>query len=86
MSTLKRISAALVLTLVVAMSASAGITESPPCDPGSTNSPPCASSQIPSDEPETAGQMETPRPANAEGEFSFTDLMLDVIQGALLLF
>ena len=84
MSTLKRISAALVLTLVVAMSASAGITESPPCDPGSTNSPPCASSQTPSDESEITGQTETA--ASAEGELSLTDLMLDVIQGALFLF
>ena len=86
MSTLKRISAAFVLTFVVAISASAGITESPPCaDPGQTSTPPCAVPQT-SDDPEIPGQTNTPPAADAGSELSFTDLAVDVVSRMLFLF
>lgn len=51
MKTLKRLSAAVVLTSVLGLSALAGETQTPPCappEPGETQTPPCTG-QAPSD-------------------------------------
>ena len=83
---LKKSAAGIALMLVLAVSTATGQTNSAGCVPplpGISETPPCASTQMSSDEPETAGQMETPRP-NEESEFSFTDLALDVISVLLL--
>lgn len=86
MSPLRKLSVALVLTFVVAISASAGISESPPCaEPGQTQTPPCATAQTPSDEVEITGQLETPT-ANGGSELSFTDLAVDAASRMLFLF
>ena len=86
MKPLKTLGATLALTLVIAVAAFAGETNSPPCaEPGQTNTPPCAAQSVSGDS-ETPGQTSTPPAANAGSEFSFTNLALDVIESALLLF
>lgn len=86
MKPLKTLSATLALTLVLAGNALAGITEAPPCVPGETNGPPCASAPVTSDDSRVPGQTNTPPAANTGSEFSFTSLVVDVIESALLFF
>jgi hypothetical protein len=59
MKTLKRIGAALALSLIVTVVAF-GDGPLPPCDPGETHGPPCSSASLTADESTDAGQMLTP--------------------------
>lgn len=61
MSNLKRITLAISLAVVLAGTAFAGETQSPPCDPGETSGPPCPASRlIPEEEavPNVPGEVE----------------------------
>jgi len=65
MKNLKRLAVTLALTLILAGTALAGITETPPCDPGETHGPPCAAAPMNSNDPEAPGETSTP-PASSE--------------------
>ena len=65
MKNLKRLLVSLSLMSVLAITAFAGITPTPPCappDPGETECPPapCASSQMTTDDSVVPGEMNTP--------------------------
>jgi hypothetical protein len=69
MKNLRRLGAAIVLTLALGLSAFAGETHTPPCappDPGETHTPPCSGGQIAPD-PAVLGQMDAPQ-ASAAGD------------------
>ncbi len=62
MKNLKRLSAAVLLTCLLGLSALAGETSSPPCAPpipGETSSPPCSGGQVAPD-PATPAQAQAP--------------------------
>ena len=66
MKTLKKLSAAVVLTSVLGLSAFAGDMNSPPCappEPGETQTPPCSGGQMAGD---SSGIVSTP-PASDSG-------------------
>jgi len=90
MKNLRKLSAAAVLTLVLALSAFAGQIPTPPCappEPGQVETPPCAAAP---------GDMETPivtsapgdmcTPTFANDEMSFTKIATDVFLYYLPLF
>ena len=56
MNNLRRLVATLCLTSVLAITAFAGETSAPPCDPGETHGPPCSSAQPATDD---SSQTET---------------------------
>ncbi len=69
MKNLKRLGAAVALTLALGISTFAGIMETPPCappDPGIILTPPCSGGQIAPD-PAPPGQVQTP-PASLEAD------------------
>ena len=61
MNNLRRLVVTLCLTSLLAITAFAGETESPPCttDPGTTQGPPCATAQLATDDSTNPGQTET---------------------------
>ena len=72
MKNLKRLSAAVVLTCVLSLSAFAGELSTGPCAPpapGDTQTPPCSGGQMAPDNPAVPGQTETP-PASAAADAS----------------
>jgi len=83
MKNLKKLSAAIALTFVLAMVAFAGETSSPPCAPdgGQTNTPPCANA------PMTAGSSVAPGETNcppASGDASsVAEMAVDLLQSVL---
>lgn len=89
MKSFRQLCSAIVLTLVLAMSAMAGDTQTPPgCAPGETNSPPCA---VPPGQTETppflASQGETQGPSLSAPEAmepSMLDILLFAIQQSAL--
>jgi hypothetical protein len=61
MKNLKRVVAAILLTLIFGLSAFAGEVNTPPCaNPGEMNAPPCSASQFTSDDPAALGETGTP--------------------------
>jgi len=84
MKSLKRLAAALALTLAIGISALAGIIQSPPCsppEPGIIQSPPCAGGQVTPD-PAVPGQMDPMASAAADA----TAFAIDLFESLLLLF
>jgi hypothetical protein len=81
MKTLKRLSAAFVLTFVLGLSAFAGETQTPPCappEPGQTDTPPCAGQTI-GDNSATPGVVSTPSASDylvAEAAISLFESLL----------
>jgi hypothetical protein len=84
MKNLKMLGISVTLLCVLSMTAFAGDTNSAPCAPGDTNSPPCASAQIPADDAVAPGTVNSP-PAS-EVEVSITEIALDLLVNALLVF
>lgn len=85
----KRLSAAVVLMLVMSLSVLAGETSSPPCAPGDILTPPCASAQAPSNGDagtptlaSTSGQTETP----PSSDFSLGEIAASVFWSLLPLY
>ena len=88
MKNLKRMGLAFVLTLVVALSAFAGETSTPPCpppDPGEMQTPPCSNAQLTSDDP-TPGQTDTPPSESAVTEYVVAGAAIDFVESVLSLF
>jgi hypothetical protein len=87
MKNLKTLGAVVVLTFVVAISAFAGETPTPPCaQPGQIESPPCASAQMSPDDSEVLGEVNSPPASNTGSEFSVSDVALSLLQSVLSLF
>ena len=87
MKTLKRLSIFVVLTVMLAVAAFAGETQTPPCappEPGETHTPPCATAQLTPDDSATPGQTDTP-PSTSDA-VSLGDFAVDVLQSVLMLF
>lgn len=83
MKTLKRLTLAIALMLVVALSAFAGETQAPPCaspEPGETQAPPCASAPAMLDE---TGALPA---AGAGDEYSVSDAVLELVPFLLAIF
>jgi hypothetical protein len=79
MNNLRKLSAAVILTLALGFSAFAGIMEGPPCappDPGIMEGPPCAGGQIAPD-PATSGQVQTSPASVAADASSFAISLLE---------
>ena len=79
MKNLKRLGAAVALTLALGISAFAGIILTPPCappEPGIILTPPCADGQIAPD-PKTPGQIETPPASVAADASAFAISLLE---------
>jgi len=86
MKNLKKLSAAVALTLALGISAFAGITDTPPCsppEPGIILGPPCSGGQIAPD-PAIPGQLETPPAANAVSGYSVAEVAITLLESALL--
>jgi hypothetical protein len=86
MKNLRRLGAAVVLTFVVALSAFAGDTLTPPCSPGEVHSPPCAAARMSLDDSPAPGEVNSPPASNTGSEFSVSDVALSLIQSLLSLF
>jgi len=88
MNNLKRLCLIIGLTLVLAASAFAGETQTPPCappDPGEVHAPPCEASPLTSDDP-TLGQTSTPPSSNTLTEYVVADAAIDFVESVLSLF
>jgi hypothetical protein len=89
MKNLRKLGAAVVLTLVLGFSAFAGEVLIPPCappDPGEVLIPPCASTQMSPDDSMAPGKTPS-RPASIVGtELLVTDVTMGFLQSVLLLF
>jgi len=86
MKDLKRLGAAVALTLVLGISAFAGDIQSPPCaptDPGIIQGPPCSDGQAAPD-PTAPGIMQTPPAANAASDYSVSELAISLLESLLL--
>jgi hypothetical protein len=86
MQNLRRLGLSFTLVSVLAMTAIAGETPTPPCAPGETHSPPCASAQMMAGDSVAPGQTDTPPAANNENEFSFAAEAIDLLQSVLSIF
>ncbi len=86
MQTLKRLTLAMALMLVLGLSAFAGETQTPPCAaPGQTETPPCAASMT-TDNSLAPTETSDSATSNAAGSLSVTEVALDLLQSVLLLF
>jgi len=85
MKNLRKLGAAVVLTVVLALSAFAGETQTPPCstEPGQTSTPPCASVVVDLDTP--TGESTAPGDMGNRGAL-LTKLAADVLLSILPLF
>ena len=84
MKSLRKLSFASALALIVGVSAFAGETQTPPCvpDPGILETPPCASAPIASDS-NAPGELQSPP---ADGAEFTTTLAMDLVQSMLSIF
>ena len=82
MKSLKKLSAAVVLTFVLSLSVFAGEMQTPPCappDPGETHAPPCASAQVVPDDSAAPGEVGTPPASNTLDIFSVVDAAMNLL-------
>jgi len=82
MKNLKRVSAAVVLTFVLAVTAFAGETPTGPCappQPGQTSTPPCGAAQITPDDSANLRQMSTPPAANAVDVLAVAEAAMNLL-------
>jgi len=81
MKTLKRLSAAVVLTLVLGLAAFAGESSTPPCvppEPGESSTPPCAA-VLASDDPTAPGDINTPPDSNTVDILSVVEAAMNLL-------
>lgn len=89
MNSLKKLSAAVVLTFVLGVSVFAGQISTPPCappEPGQISTPPCADAQPAPDDPATPGQISTPPASNTVDMYLVTEAAMNVLQSMLTVF
>jgi hypothetical protein len=82
MKNLKRLSAAVVLTLVLGLSAFAGEVNTPPCappDPGIMETPPCAAAPLSPDDSAAPGQTDTPPASDTVDIVSVVDAAMNLL-------
>jgi hypothetical protein len=82
MKNLKRLSAAVVLTFVLGLSAFAGEVNTPPCappDPGQISTPPCAAAPMSPDDSAAPGQTDTPPTSDAVDIVAVVDAAMDLL-------
>ena len=60
MNNLKSLVVTLSLTSILATTAFAGETSTPPCSPGETSTPPCSSAQLATEDSASPGVTQTP--------------------------
>jgi len=87
MKTLKRLSIPVALTVMLAVAALTGATQTLACappDPGIMETPPCATAQLAPDDSVAPGQTSTP--PSASDAVSLGDIAVDVLQNVLMLF
>lgn len=87
MKTLRRLSTAVVLTLLISLTAFAGETLTPPCappEPGEVLTPPCSSAQVSNDDP--ISQAVSSSPGYAESDLLVSDFSIELLRQALSLF
>ena len=88
MKNLKRLSAAVVLTCVLGLSAFAGETQTPPCtppEPGETQTPPCTG-QMASDNSATPGLISTPPATDAGTGYLVAEAAISLFESLLPIF
>ena len=81
MKNLKRLSAAVVLTLVLSLSALGGEVGTPPCappNPGEVGTPPCAIQMV-SDKPAAPGDISTPPASDTVDIYSVVDAAMNLL-------
>jgi hypothetical protein len=82
MKNLKRLSAAVVLTSVLSLSAFAGEISTPPCalpDPGEMQAPPCATGQSAPDDPTAPGEVNAPPASNTVDILAVVDAAMNLL-------
>lgn len=88
MNILKKLSASLLLTFILAISAFGGETQTPPCSPGETQTPPCATASgdisTPGISATASGEIGTPGVTNRE--LSFADFAAELLLNFLPLY
>lgn len=83
MKTLKRLTLAVSLVLVLAASALAGETNAPPCpppDPGETNAPPCSGVMLGDDSADSQTSMQS---ASSDLELAAYDAAVNALESML---
>ena len=83
MKNLKRLGAAVTLAFVLAGTALAGETSSPPCTPGEVNTPPCGSAPVTADDPAAPGETLTPPASNSVDVFTISKVTVDLLLSAI---
>jgi hypothetical protein len=86
MKNLRRLGISVTLLCVLSITAFAGDTISPPCAPGDTISPPCATAPLTEDDSLVPGSTNSPPVSSTEAEYSLTEVAVDLLVNALLLF
>jgi len=84
MKNLRRLGISVTLLCVLAMTAFAGETNSPPCAPGETNSPPCSVAQTAPDD-STASPVAT-SPSVMVDEYPIGELAIEIVQHLLTIY
>ena len=84
MKNLRRLGISATLLCVLAMTAFAGETNSPPCTPGETNSPPCSLTQAAPDD-STAPPVTT-SPSVVVDEYPIGELAIEIVQQLLTIY
>jgi hypothetical protein len=80
MKTLKQLSAAVVLTCTLGLSAFAGEVNTPPCAaPGEIQTPPCASAPMAPDESTAPGETHGPPASNTVDILSVVDAAMNLL-------
>ncbi|HMG75034.1 MAG TPA: hypothetical protein VK582_16145 [Pyrinomonadaceae bacterium] len=82
MKNLRKLSAAVVLTCVLSLSAFAGEVNAPPCappDPGIISTPPCAAAQPSSDDSTAPGDINTPPASDTVDIIAVVDAAMDLL-------
>ncbi len=80
MKTLRRLSAAIALTLALAFAAFAD------CEPGQMSTPPCLGAQITPDDPVTSAEPSASSTSSASTVVEISETAIDVLLSALSLF
>jgi hypothetical protein len=86
MKNLRRLGAAVALTLVLGLSAFAGDTMTPPCAPGDTMTPPCTNAPATTDDGVAPSDLNAGPAATAGSDYSVTGVAVDVLESLLSIF